>query len=164
MSAPPFIDSLDFAKNGQQISGEMLIADLLRLSDVLENSQGVLRYTVQGGLNKYGVPMLVLSLSGCCTLRCQRCLAALDYPVALNTTVLLRTQAELDALDESDEAECDSILAQARLDVQDLFEDEVLLNLPFAPKHEAGACQATNRDGAALDVKHPFAALAKLKT
>ena len=163
MSAPPFIDSLDFAKNGQQISGEMLIADLLRLSDVLENSQGVLRFTVQGSLNKYGVPMLVLSLSGSCTLRCQRCLGSLDYPVALETTVLLRSQAELDALEESDEEEYDSILAQVKLDVQDLIEEEVLLDLPIAPKHEVGACQTTNRNDVQKDSKHPFAALAKLK-
>ncbi|MFY9259316.1 MAG: YceD family protein [Gallionella sp.] len=164
MSAPPFIDSLDFAKNGQQISGEMLIADLSRLSDVLENSQGVLRYTVQGGLDKYGVPMLVLSLSGSCTLRCQRCLGALDYPVALETAVFLRSQAELDALEECDDEAYDSILAQVKLDIQDLLEEEVLLSLPLAPKHEVGACQTTNRDDAQLDVKHPFAALAKLKT
>jgi uncharacterized protein len=160
MSAPPFIDSLDFAQNNQQLSGELLIADLLRLSDLLSSTQGVLSFTVQGRVDQLGVPLLTFTLSGCCQLRCQRCLGGMDYPIALESGVFLRTEAELDALEDDDE-EFDSVLAEPRLDVQSLLEEELLLSLPISPRHEF--CQATERHAVQEDVRHPFAALAKLK-
>ncbi len=168
MYARPFIDSLDFARNGQQISGEMQIAELPRLLDTLENPQGtpdgILGYTVQGGVDKLGTPFLDVGVVGQCQLRCQRCLSTLDYPVRLHTRLLLRDQASLDALDEGGEdEEFDSILADTHLDVLGMLEEEILLSLPIAPKHESGACQVTDGENAQREEKNPFAVLAKLK-
>jgi len=162
MYARPFIDSLDFARNGRVISGEVQIAELPRLLDILENPQGVLHYTVQGGVDKQGVHFLDVVVVGVCRLRCQRCLNGLDYPVRLDTRLLLRDQLSLDALDDDDE-EFDSILADAHLNVPDLLEEEILLSLPIAPKHELGACQMADGGNAHRDEKNPFAVLAKLK-
>jgi uncharacterized protein len=165
MYARPFIDSLDFARNGQQISGEVLIKDLSRLSDVLNNSDGKLSFQIQGGINKYGVSYLLLQLDGNCSLTCQRCLQGLDYGIEVETYVLLRDQAGLDQLDEVEvEEEYESILADAHLDVCHLLEDEILLSLPFAPKHEAGVCQTESGIKLQQTELHPFAALAKLKS
>jgi uncharacterized protein len=167
MHARPFIDSLDFARNGRKIDGELPIAELPRLQDVLENQRGILSYTVLGVLDAQGNPALDVSIAGSCQLRCQRCLNALDYQVQLDTRLLLRSQAELDALDESvaegEEEEFDSILADAHLDVLNLLEEEILLSLPIAPKHEPGACQAADSGNAQEEGQHPFAVLAKLK-
>ena len=167
MHARPFIDSLDFARNGQKISGAVPIAELPRLLDVLENPHGVLSYTVQGVVDKQGTPALDVSIAGSCQLRCQRCLKGLDYAVQLDTRLLLCNQASLDALDDNvaggDEEEFDSILADAHLDVLDMLEEEILLSLPIAPKHELGACQATDGENAREEEQHPFAVLAKLK-
>ena len=167
MYARPFIDSLDFAGNGQQISGEMRVAELPRLLDVMANSQGILSYTVQGGVDKLGTPFLDVGVVGQCLLRCQRCLNILDYPVRLETRLLLRDQASLDALDEGvaggEEEEFDSILADTHLNVPDMLEEEILLSLPIAPKHELGACQVTDGENAQKEEKNPFAVLAKLK-
>jgi len=163
MYARPFIDSLDFARNGQEISGEVPIAELPRLLDALENPQGVLSYTVRGGLDDLGNPLLDVSITGSCRLRCQRCLNGLDYAVQLDSRLLLRDQAGLDALG-NDEDEFDSVLAEAHLDVLDLLEEEVLLSLPIAPKHELGACQAAGGGDAHKKELQPFAVLAKLKS
>ena len=160
MSAPPFIDSLDFAKNRSQLSGELRVADLSRLSDVLESSAGALRYTLRGDVNALDVPYLTLTLAGSCRLQCQRCLSGLDFQVDVENSVLLRTQAELDALEDDDEA-FDSILAESNLDIQNLLEEELVLSLPISPRHES--CQAVAGQGLQKDVEHPFAALAKLK-
>ena len=105
MYARPFIDSLDFARNGRRISGEVQVAELPRLLDMLENPQGVLSYTVQGGVDKQGTHFLDVSVVGQCRLRCQRCLNGMDYPVRLDTRLLLRDQASLDALDDELQAE-----------------------------------------------------------
>ncbi len=167
MHARSFIDSLDFARNGQKISGEVLIAQLPRLLDVLENPRGVLSYKVQGVEDKHGIPALDVSITGSCQLRCQRCLNGLDYTIKLDTRLLLRNQASLDALNDNvaggEEEEFDSILADAHLDVLDLLEEEILLSLPIAPKHELGACQATDSENVREEEQHPFAVLAKLK-
>ncbi len=164
MYARPFIDSLDFARNGQKISGEVPIAELPRLLDVLEDSRGVLSYTVRGGLDNLGGYWLDISVVGRCRLRCQRCLNGLDHAVQLDSRLLLRDQAGLDELG-NDEDELDSILADTQLDVLDLLEEEILLSLPIAPKHELGACQVADGDGDAYNKKlQPFAVLAKLKS
>jgi uncharacterized protein len=167
MYARPLIDSLDFAANRREISGEIPIAELQRLQDVLETSRGILQYTVQGGVDKQGIHFLDVGVAGQCRLRCQRCLEGFDYPVRLDTRLLLRDQASLDELDsEADgtaEEEYDSILADKHLDVLDLLEDEILLSLPIAPKHALGTCQATDRENLQGAVKNPFAVLAELK-
>jgi uncharacterized protein len=163
MYARPFIDSLDFARNGRRISGEVQIAELPRLLDILENPQGILSYAVQGGVDKQGTHFLDVSVTGQGQLRCQRCLDGLDYPVQLETRLLLRDQPSLDAL-EDEEEEYDSILVDIHLNVLDLLEDEILLSLPIAPKHELGACQVTDGVNTHREEKNPFAVLAKLKS
>jgi len=170
MYARPFIDSLDFARNGREISGEVPVAELARLQDVLESPQGILSYAVRGGVDNLGSHFLDISVTGRCRLLCQRCLAGMDHPVQLDTRLLLRDQASLDAMDEEDE-EFDSILADAHLDVLNLLEEEILLSLPIAPRHEAGACQPAGIENRPLpkaqdrqqEERHPFADLAKLK-
>jgi DUF177 domain-containing protein len=167
MYARPFINSPDFARNGWEISGEVQLVELTRLQDILENPQGTLSYTVQGGVEKHGNHFLDVRAAGLCRLRCQRCLNGLDYPVLLDTRLLLRDQASLDALDDntagSEEGERDSILADAHLNVLDLLEEEILLSLPIAPKHELGACQATDDESTRMEEKNPFAVLAELR-
>jgi len=162
MNARPFIDSLDFAGNGRQISGEVPVAGMPRLLDALADSGGILQYTVRGGVDKQGTPLLHVGISGNCRLRCQRCLGALEHAVRIDTRLLLRDQASLDALIDEEE-EFDSILADTHLDVLDLLEEEVLLSLPIASRHELGACQATGAEKKHGDEESPFAALAKLK-
>ena len=167
MHARSFIDSLDFARNGQKINGEVPIAELPRLLDILETPQGILSYTVQGVVDKQGSPALDVSIAGSCQLRCQRCLKGMGYAIQLDTRLLLRNQESLDALGDNvaggEEEEYDSILADAHLDVLDMLEEEILLSLPIAPKHELGACQATDSENVQEEDQHPFAVLAKLK-
>ncbi len=170
MYARPFIDSLDFARNGEQMDAQVPFAELSRLLDELDNPQGILHYVLQGGLDDLGRPVLDVSINGVCQLRCQRCLNALDYTIRHDARLLLCDQASLDLLDSEhhlvghpeEEEEFDGILADAHLDVLALLEDEILLTLPIAPKHESGACQVAEDVNRQKDI-HPFAALEKLK-
>lgn len=162
MFARPFIDSLDFARNGREITGEVPVAEMPRLLDALESPQGILSYTVRGGMDSRGDPLLKVSIAGQCQLRCQRCLNAMDYTVGIEARLVLRSQEGLDALGDEEGEECDSILADNQLDVLNLLEDEILLSLPIAPKHDEGACQVAYGEGGPKE-EHPFAALAKLK-
>ena len=89
MYAPPFIDSLEFAANGGRMDAEVPFAELPRLLDVLDNPQGTLRYTVQGGLDYQGRPVLNIGLDGRCQLRCQRCMNGMDYTIRHDARLLL---------------------------------------------------------------------------
>ncbi len=163
MFARPFIDSLDFARNGSEISGVVPVAEMPRLLDALENPQGILSYMVRGDLDSRSNPLLEVSIAGQCQLRCQRCLSAMDYQVGLDVRLMLRDQVALDALGD-EEDECDSILAEAQLDVLNLLEEEILLSLPIAPRHDdPGACRAAGGKNEPGEAKNPFAVLAKFK-
>ncbi len=158
MFARPLIDSVDFARNGKEIRGEIAVSDLSRLSDTLARSDGTLTYIVRG-YREGDRDMLELSLQGKCTLRCQRCLGELDYPVDMISRLLLLPADRLDEFEEDDEV--DAIEAESRLDVMALIEEELLLALPFAPRHPEGECAPVTGD---LQLKaSPFAVLAGLK-
>ncbi|MDR2196185.1 MAG: YceD family protein [Gallionellaceae bacterium] len=161
MIARHFIDSLDFAHKGAELSGDMAVVDMPRLQDMLAAPDGVVRYTVRGLQGKDGKPMLEVELDGACRLRCQRCLEAMDYPIRQTTRLLLTPESELDAFPD-DENELDSIAIDKHLDVEDVIEQEILLNLPFAPKHPEGKCQPA-AEGMNRSADNPFAVLAGLK-
>jgi uncharacterized protein len=75
--------------------------------------------------------------------------------------LLLVPESELDAFPD-DENELDSIAIDRHLDVEDLIEQELLLNLPFAPRHQEGQCQPA-AEGMKRSADNPFAVLAGLK-
>jgi len=159
MFARHFIDSLDFARKGEELRGEMPIAGMSRLQDVLEKPDGKVSYVLRGFQDGNGHLMLELALEGSCQLRCQRCLRAMDYPIKqVSRLMLADEQPESELSEES----FDSIPPDAHLDVAALAEDEILLNLPFAPRHDPGMCQAeaaSSQQGA----ENPFSVLRSLK-
>lgn len=161
MFARHFIDNLDFAYQGNELRGEVSVADLPRLQDLLTLKDGLIKYAVRGERSRDGKPMLAITVDGLCHLQCQRCLDGLEYPVKLNTQVLLVPESELETLDD-EESELDSIAIDKHMDVLDLVEQEILLSLPFAPRHPEGECGMAAGE---LDRsrKNPFSVLAALK-
>lgn len=159
MIARHFIDSLDFAIKGRELSGEMPVADMSRLADMLATTDGRISYVLRGLTDKDGNPMLELSLNGLCHLRCQRCLRSMDYPIQSVSRLMLAEELPENELSED---HFDSISPDSSLDVAGLIEDEILLGLPFAPKHEEGACQAET-EGLQQGSGNPFEVLRSLK-
>lgn len=138
MFAQPLIYGMDFARNGRELVGEIPVKLLSRLGDLLTKSDGSLTYIVRG-LQINDRYMLEVALSGVCYLRCHRCLGEIEYPVDMMTRLQLVSAEQLDEIDaDDDEVEC--IEASSKIDVLALVEDELLLGLPFAPKHPEGTC------------------------
>jgi uncharacterized protein len=160
MFTRPFIDSLDFARRGGEISGEVPIIELPRMADMLTDFEGKISYVLRGLYGKDSKPRLELTLDGVCNLRCQRCLNTLVYPIKLVSNLRLVTEGELDNTDIEDD-EVDSIPAEKRLDVLALLEEELLLSLPIALKHDLEECQVAVEGLQRPD--NPFAVLAGLK-
>lgn len=159
MFARPLIDSVDFARNGREIHGEIAVSELSRLGDMLAKSGGSLTYILRG-YREADRDMLQVTLQGACTLRCQRCLGELEYPLNTVSRLQLLPAGKMDEAKEDDD-DVDSIEATSQLDVLALIEDELLLGLPFAPRHPEGECAPATDD---LQQKaNPFAVLAGLK-
>lgn len=158
MFARPFIDSLDFARRNGELRGEVPVAELPRLHDMLSSQEGNIGYVLRGMHGKDGSPQLELLLEGECNLRCQRCLNSLVYPIQLASRLKLVTDETESDLDND---ELDHIPAEKELDVLSLLEEELLLSLPIAPKHASGECQIA-AEGLARK-ENPFAILAALK-
>jgi len=77
---------------------------------------------------------------------CQRCLGELEFPVSIDSMlVLAASQREIDR--EPIEVQGpDRIVGSRDMVVRELLEDELLLAVPFAPRHERCAARAKARD------------------
>jgi uncharacterized protein len=156
MSHQPVIDGLEFAKAGARLQGAWPVAEFRRLRDALRSDAGTLRYELLGVPEHQGRPALRLKVDGTLTLVCQRCLGALEFPLHIDAWLLLAaTQAEIDAEPLAAEGP-ESIVAGKEMPVHVLVEDEVLLAIPIAPRHEA--CAGETRE-AAVARQMPFAGL-----
>lgn len=165
--AAAVIDSLEFARQGRRLDGDVPISRFDRLAELLADNAGTLRVAVAGELDEEGNPGLRLRLEGSLKLRCQRCLEPLPWAVAIDSLLLLGDATEVlaDPALAGDEEELDAtapdvIVAEREQAVLPLLEDELLLSLPMAPRH--GHCVPPSggaKDGAAS----PFAVLAQLK-
>jgi uncharacterized protein len=124
----------------------------------LASSHGTLTYVVRG-LREGDRYMLEVALSGVCHLRCQRCLGELVYPLDMTSRLQLVSADRLDEIGADDDVDC--IEASSQMDVLALIEDELLLGLPFAPKHPDGAC-SQSPEGLEQSA-NPFSVLAGLK-
>ena len=157
------IDSLEFARTGQTLSGSLQIPRLARLQDNLFDGLGELQYELKGGHDARRRPVLMLEISGVLHLQCQRCLGMLNHPLRLTNTLLLASGGAANA-DEFDAEDAEWIEASGALDVTGLIEDEILLSLPYSPRHAEGLCRhgtdAMMADSAGRAV---FAKLAALK-
>jgi uncharacterized protein len=160
-STQTVIDSLEFARTGQALRGSLPLPGLTRLRDNLADTLGTVAFEVTGGLDLRGRPILTVVIHGMLHLQCQRCLEALDHPLRVLNTLLLVGAGEAQAA--LDEEETEWIEASRELDLATVIEDEILLNLPYAPRHEEGTCQALGGSLAGGAGASAFAQLAALK-
>jgi len=159
MPAQTVIDSLEFARTGQFLSGSLPIPGLARLRDSLHDESGEVRFEVRGALDARSRPVLVLEIRGMLHLRCQRCLGLLEYPLWVSNTLLLAGQGAAELEDE----EAEAIEASSELDVGGLVEDEIILGLPYSPRHEEGACRQAEGAPTGRAASAAFEKLAALK-
>ena len=153
-------DPFRFAADGRRIDAEVDVSKLERLADSLADTAGALRFSIEGSLDDEQLPRLHLSVSGGLVLRCQRCLGGLAWPVEIEVSLQPVRKGEVIPDDELEDDEIDALEVGGDLDVVALVEDEVLLALPIAPRHDD--CQPPRPDGG-VEKESPFAKLAALR-
>lgn len=161
MSQQTIIDCLKFALDQRVLKGQLALPAMDRLQDQLAENQGALDYVLSGWRGDRGQVCLNLRVTGLLQLVCQRCLKGLPFEVDIDAMLeMLPEGAEL-TQDELEDDGKDYLPLEKMLDVAVLIEDEVILALPVAARHEVCELQGRAEAGETLS---PFAALASIKT
>lgn len=167
MAAPfqsPVIDTAEFARKGLEIHDTIALSNFPRLQGMLTSSAVGLDYKLQGSVDIQGKPRLQLELQGVIPLACQRCLEKLDFELdTITDFILVPDENMIPSQDEENDTE-DYLIAHPQTQVIELLEDELLLALPFAPKHTEGDCAVGANIQANNEKQNPFAILRGLKT
>ena len=155
------IDLFEFARLGGEAAGELSLARMQRV-DTPDRTGAMTWKAAVGAAARRGLPRLDLEIDGAIPLTCQRCLQPMTQKVAIRSRFLVApNEAEASALDDDDAY--DAIVGAADFDLDALIEDEVILALPIAPRHDVCPDASANLP---YSEKTPsiFAALAALKT
>lgn len=160
MSQRTLIDSLVFARSGASLQGGLPVASLSRVLDMLADSSGDLVYRVSGQMGPRGRPCLFLEVDGLLSVSCQRCLEGIAHALKIRSLLELIGSEEELTQEEIEDDSRDFLPAQKELDVVALIEDEIILDLPVAPRHENCVLPET---GGPAEKMSPFSALKALK-
>jgi uncharacterized protein len=164
----PTIDTHEFARRGDTAAGRLPLAALTRLGSMLISPDGALEWRLAGrsDLAPDGSRQAHLSLGvvGGVAMRCVRCLESVAVELAVAREyrmVASEAQAEVEDVDEDDH---DLLVSSRHLDLEALIEDEAIMALPLAPRHDdCSAPETPPEPETPTDEPTPFAALATLR-
>jgi uncharacterized protein len=177
MKARPFdgrhLDVVAFAEHNGALAGDLPLAQLRRLSEFAApeappGPQDQVAWQARGEFRpvRSGPPQVWLHLEAQATLAmtCQRCLQPLAVSLAVSRDIRF-VEGEEAAAAEDDQSEDDVLATTATLSLPTLVEDELVLALPWVPRHEVCVEPLPQpKDELADDPPpNPFAALAQLK-
>lgn len=189
------IDAFAFARSGKQAQGAIPLVRLARAVEGLPEQPagdaGLVTWSVRGEMGKTGLPqgqpLLRLHVRANPVVLCQRCNDLFAYPV--DSEILLQLVKSEDNFDDGvsfggeeseDEGAADKkgrvdgfanlpekVVGSHRFDLLAQIEDELILSIPYVPKHEM-CPDAQARDGEAfqepvVECSSPFAVLEQLK-
>lgn len=169
------VDTWELARLGRELSGEAPLGGFVRLLEGLpeQGAPGqagrMVGWSLVGETDALGRRYMTLRAQAVVTLECQRCLGLFELPLRVeNRLQLVETEAEIEAEEtgEDDPDAPDQLLGSSHFDVLELVEDELILALPYVPKHEV--CPSLHKaleapEGSDTGRPSPFAVLAELK-
>jgi len=170
------MDAFEFVRLRREASGTLPLASLDRfcagLPEQPAGEAGQLNWSLRGRQGERGEPLLDLSVQARPVVVCQRCLAPFEWPVDARVALhLVRSEEELDdadlAPDEDELDEPEKVLGSERFDLLAQIEDELILSVPYIPRHDTCPGQAgapRQADDAPAERPSPFAVLEQLKS
>ncbi|HEU0230621.1 MAG TPA: YceD family protein [Burkholderiaceae bacterium] len=170
MSAVRYIDTYELARSGSAVAGVVSLRDFGRLCAGLpEQADQSVEWSVRADKNTGGEVFLWVSVKTAVLLECQRCLEAFAQPLDVSTRLQVVAEADLDDGGSHDPdgngVAVERIAASHRLDILELIEDEIILGLPYVPRHDACPSESASPADSESDEKRPspFSVLGKLK-
>jgi uncharacterized protein len=165
---PWLIDPLEMARAGRTLEGELELSAMPRLGEALCDTPAKARIRMQFGRDDAGYSHVNGTAAADLSLRCQRCLECMDWPVEVSFSLGIVTGEEQAAL--LPEIYEPLIAGPKPVAIADIIEDELILALPIVPMHESTACRlpdsSANRSEQPQqdNEKNPFRMLEQLKT
>jgi uncharacterized protein len=168
------LDVRRFAAEGAALQGEDRLAGYARLTAETggRGGENPVRWRAWGEmLNPAHVsPQVWLHLEAGTTLPlvCQRCLGPVEVDVSVQRSFRF-VPDEATAAAEDDEAEEDVLAESRSFDLAELLEDELLMEMPVAPRHEVcpealpTSAGDAEFEAAQAQRENPFAVLGRLK-
>lgn len=171
---PRRLDVKRFAEEGGQLAAQAPLGSWTRLIAETEGrgAEQPVHWSARGELLQPGHlrPQVWLHLQADAQLQlvCQRCLQLVDVEVAFERSFRFAPD-ETAAAAEDDQSEEDVLAESRSFDLLELVEDELLMDMPVAPRHEQ--CPQTlpvsvgqdEFEAAQAQRANPFAVLGKLK-
>ena len=167
---PETINPSRLALSQQEISGDIKVSSLHRILELLASDEGELHCSVHCDKDEQGRLMISGDISATLMMNCQLCLQSMT--VELEQSFKLLVVSDDDEASEVIENYEPIEVINDRVQLKQLFEDEALLALPFAPSHhkDLNCLQHENFAGderqqdsvKQVDTKQPFADLKSL--
>ena len=163
------VDTWELARSGQEQRGEAPLVEFSRLLEGLPHQpERKVSWALVGETDSLHRRFMTLRAEAVVTLECQRCLSPFDLHLQVESRLqLVETEAEIEAeeAEEDDPDAPDQVVGSPYFDVLSLVEDELILAVPYVPKHEVcpSLPKELDSEGGDADRPSPFAVLAKLK-
>lgn len=150
-----FINNIEFASQRLTTEGTIDLAQFERVINLLDDLSGNISYKLVGDVDKAKRCVLKLTIYGKISALCQVCLNKMDFVINHKGLVaIFNSEPELDeALFGEDSIYADGIVADSEFNVLNFIEDELIMLLPVAPRHDQ--CNLSYKD----EVANPFGVL-----
>ena len=170
----PALDIHEFTRRGDTAGAREPIASFERLGSLLVATDGEIAWRVEGrsavGHDGARQAFLHLSLDARPCMRCVRCLEPIEVTLGLDREFRFVSNEAQAKREDADDDELDVLVASRRFDLAALVEDEAIMALPPAPRHDD--CRAPQIEsmppplepqGSADGRPNPFAVLGALR-
>ncbi len=138
---PEKMDCLRLAEQGMTVQGQISLNQIQSISDMILNPKEEIQISLSFGRDAQGFCFVNGKLNASLVVTCQRCL----QPLRLS----IESECILSPITKPFEAEAlpmpyEPIMLEGGrwLNTYALVSEEILLNLPYVPKHEEACCQA----------------------
>ncbi len=168
-----YADTLELTRLGKKLEGSTPVKSFARLVQGLpEQPETNAKWMLQGFKDDLDQSFIDVSVNAAPVVVCQRCMGSFAFELNTSSRLkVVKSESDLNQPeyeDVSPEEWDEPLLATSRLDVLELIEDELILALPFAPKHESCSSEALDKaqslnDGLTDLDKSPFSVLSQLR-
>lgn len=136
---PKHINPAHLCDVGSTLRGEIPLKDMLRLSDLLSNREGVVLVELRFAKDSQGFRNICGKITTSLGLECQRCLQPMSHLMYL--TIKLSPVTSEAAVKQLPIDYDPLMVKNESVLVLELVEDELLLNMPIVLRHEPEKCK-----------------------
>jgi uncharacterized protein len=164
---PQVLDVFELARTGDKLEGAAPLAAFPRVAESAQDAGAEVQWHASGHLEtvhgQSQAKILRIHAETRVLLKCQRCLETIEFPIHVQARLEVVEDAKLAENADLEDEEVDVVLGSQRFNLLWQIEEEMLLALPYAPRHEECEPLDLGEEPAEEEKPSPFAVLAQLK-